>query len=312
LPEGGQPVLVGRGSAMLTGLFTASWIIAGLAVLATVGCLLTIPALGWAPGNPWAGSILYILAPGLLIPFFLFMFSRAATHWLDPNGEWFRPTGTQLALRVVMSLAFVLVGLAALMAGLAPFEDFMPGSWDRAGDLFVGAFAGLIFLAILISGVAGAAIVGGWKGVPAGLLLAAGFGALCFSALAREPGWDVAAYTLLAASVAWFYAIGVETGWLTDFHHGVMGHWLTGVLGAAAVATMFWWGPHAFALAGLCVLAGWIPLQLPRTTGQATPVARRPRPDKPSGRALERKQYAAGARERKRRARQDRTRRQRS
>jgi len=190
---------------MLGGVFTASWIIAGVAVLATVACLLTIPTLGPAPGNPWAASILYILAPGLLIPFSLFMLSRAGTYWLDENGEIFRPTGTKLASRMGISVAYVLVGLAASMAGLAPFEDFLPGSWDRGGDWFVVAFA-----------------------------------------------------------------IGAETGWIPDFHHGVLGHWLTGLLGTAAVATVIWWGLGFLALAGMCVLAAWIPLQLPMTSGQAT------------------------------------------
>ena len=155
------------------------------------------------------------------------------------------------------------------MAGLAPFEDFMPGSWDSAGDLFVGAFGALFFLAILISAVAGAAIMAGWKAVPAALLVACGFGAICAYALTGENAWEIAAYTLLAASVAWFYAIGVETGWVPDFHHGVLGHWLTGVLGAAAVSTAVWWGVGFLPLAGLCVLAAWIPLQLPRTSGAA-------------------------------------------
>ena len=297
---------------MLRGVFTAAWIIAGLAVLATLACLLTIPALGFAPGNPWAASILYILAPGLLIPFSLLVFSRAGTYWLDGKGEWLRPAGTALASRISISLAFGLVGLAACMAGLAPFEDFMPGSWDRAGDLFVAAFAALFFLAILISGVAGAAIIGGWKAVPAGLLLAAGFGAIFVSALTRETDWEVAGYTLMAASVAWFYAIGAETGWIPDFHRGVLGHWLTGALAAAAVATAIWWGVSFLPLAGLCVLGAWLPFQLPRTSGSAQPVPGTRGREKPTSEDKERKQESSRARERKRRARQDRKRRQRS
>ncbi len=240
-------------------------------------CLLTIPTLGPAPGNPGAASILYILTPGLLIPFSLVMLSRTGTYWLDENGEFFRPTGTKSASRMGISVAYVLVGLAASMAGLAPFEDFMPGSWDGGGDWFVVAFAALLFLAILISAVAGAAIIAGWKGVPAALLIASGFGAICVYALTDENSWEIGGYTLLAASVAWFFAIGAETGWIPDYYQGVLGHWLTGLLGAAAVATVIWWGGGFLALAGMCVLAAWIPLQLPMTSGQAT---KKPAPEK--------------------------------
>ncbi|MDR6415732.1 hypothetical protein [Pseudarthrobacter sulfonivorans] len=311
-PTTSQTTIVGRGTSMLGGVFTAAWIIAGVAVLATIACLLTIPTRGFAPGNPWAASILYIVAPGLLIPFSLYMFARAGRYWLDGKGDWFRPAGTEFAYRMSISLAFGLVGLAACMAGLAPFEDFLPGSWDRAGDWFVGAFAALFFLAILISAVAGAAIIAGWKGVPAALLAACGFGAICAYALTGENAWEIAAYTLLAASVAWFYAIGVETGWITDFHHGVLGHWLTGVLGAAAVATAIWWGVGFLPLVGLCVLAAWIPLQLPKTSGAAKPVPETRRQGRPTAGERARKQGASRARERKRRARQDNKRRQRS
>lgn len=264
-----QTTLVGRGTAMLGGVFTAAWVIAGAGLLATIGILLTIPTLGFAPGNPWAASVLYIAAPGLLIPFSLYLFARAGRYWLNGNGNWFRPAGKEFAYRLSLSLAFGLAGLAACMAGLAPFEDFMPGSWDSAGDLFVGAFAALFFLAILISAVAGAAFMAGWKAVPAALLVSSGFGAICVYALTDGNAWEIAAYTLLAASVAWFYAIGVETGWVPDYHHGVLGHWLTGVLAAAAVATAIWWGVGFLPLAGLCVLAAWIPLQLPVTSGAA-------------------------------------------
>jgi hypothetical protein len=307
-----QATTVGRGTSMLGGVFTAAWIIAGVAVLATIACLLTIPTLGFGPANPWAGSVLYIAAPGFLIPFSLFMFSRAGRYWLDEKGDWCRPTGTAFAHRMSISLAFGLVGLAACMAGLAPFEDFMPGSWDSAGIWFIGAFAALCFLAILISAVAGAAIMAGWKGVPAALLVACGFGAICAYALTDENAWEIAAYTFLAASVAWFYAIGVETGWIPDYHHGVLGHWLTGLLGAAAVATAIWWGVGFLPLAGLCVLAAWIPLQLPTTSGAAKTVPDTGRRGKPTAGERARKQEASQAREKKRRARQDSKRRQRS
>lgn len=294
---------------MLGGVVTAAWVIAGAAVLATIGVLLTIPTLGFAPGNPWAGSVLYIAAPGLLVPFSLYLFARAGRHWLDDKGNWFRPAGKEFASRLGISLAFGLMGLAACMAGLAPFEDFMPGSWDSAGDLFVGAFAALFFLAILISAVAGAAIMAGWKAVPAALLVSCGFGAICVYALTDDNGWEIAAYTLLAASVAWFYAIGIESGWLPDFHRGVLGHWLTGVLAAAAVATAIWWGVGLLPLTGLCVLAAWIPLQLPITSGAALPVpAER---GKPTAKERARKENSR-ARGKKRRARQDSRRRQRS
>jgi MFS family permease len=310
--QSSQTSTVGRGTSMLGGVFTAAWVIAGVAVLATIACLLTIPMLGPAPGNPWAASILYLLAPGLLIPFSLFMISRAGTYWLDEKGEWFRPAGTELAARIGISLAFVMVGLAACIAGLAPFEDFMPGSWDNAGGLVVGAFAALFFLAILISAVAGAAIVAGWKGTPAALLLAAGFGSICTYALTDENAWEIAAYTLLAASVAWFYAVGIETGWLPDFHRAVLGHWLTGGLAAAAVASVLWTGVGFFAMVGLCVLAAWIPLQLPRTSGVYRPAAEKRRPVKSAREDQERKQRASRLHEKKQRSRQQRTRRQRS
>ncbi|MDQ0664453.1 hypothetical protein QFZ35_002951 [Arthrobacter ulcerisalmonis] len=204
-----------------------------------------------------------------------------------------------------------MVGLAACIAGLAPFEDFMPGSWDKTGDLFVGAFAALFFLAILISAVAGAAIVAGWKGIPGALLLAAGFGSICTYALTDENAWEIAAYTLLAASLAWFYAVGIETGWLPDFHRAVLGHWLTGVLAAAAVASVVWAGVGFFAMAGLCVLAAWIPLQLPKTSGVSRSAPEKRRPIKSAREDQERKQRASRRYEKKQRSSQQRTRRQR-
>lgn len=310
--EGIQAGTVGRGTSALLGVLTATWVIAGVAVLAAIACLLTIPVLGPPPGNPWAASILYFLAPGLLIPFSLWMASRAGAYWLDENGEWFWPAGNQLAIRIGISLAFVMVGLAACMAGLAPFEDFMPGSWDKAGDLFVGAFAALLFLAILVSAVSGAAIVAGWKGVPAALLLSAGFGSLCIYALTDENGWEMVAYTSLAASVAWFFVVGVETGWLAGFHCGMLGHWLTGVLAAAAVAAAVWTGVGFLAVAGLCVLAAWIPLQLPRTGGVSRPAPEKRQPVESARENLQRQQRASGRYEKKQRSRQKRTRRQRS
>jgi hypothetical protein len=119
-------------------------------------------------------------------------------------------------------------------------------------------------------------------------------------------------YTLLAASVAWFYAVGIETGWLPDFHRAVLGHWLTGGLAAAAVASVLWTGDGFFAMVGLRVLAAWIPLQLPRTSGVYRPAPEKRRPVKSAPEDQERKQRASRLHEKKQRSRQQRTRRQRS
>ncbi|MEV7132692.1 hypothetical protein AB0N24_07360 [Arthrobacter sp. NPDC093128] len=242
------------------------------------------------PGEPWAGAILYILAPGLLVPFALWLVSRAAGgSWIDADGEWVRPTGRYLILRLAVSGTLLLLALAATLAGLAPFADFMPGGWHVAGNWVLGAFAALLILAILIAAVAGAAIVGGWKGVPAGVLFTAGFCSISTYTLTDGGSWEIAAYGLLAASVAWFYAVGAETGWLPDFHRIVLGHWLTGIASAAALAIGVWFGLGFPAVLGACVLAAWLPLQLPRTQGAAVlPDLGRDR-TRPPGRPTKRK-----------------------
>ncbi|MET1087825.1 MAG: hypothetical protein ABWY04_12020 [Arthrobacter sp.] len=261
---------VGRAEATRLGIRAAAIVIAGVAVLAGAACLLTIPALGQAPANPWAGAILYILAPGLLIPFALWLVGLAAGgSWINGDGGWVRPGGPDLVIRLAMSVPLLLLAFAATLAGLAPFADFMPGGWREAGNWVLGAFVALMVLAVLIAAVSGAAIVGGWKGVPAGVFLTAGFCSIAAFALTDDGPWEVAAYVLLAAAVAWFYAVGAETGWLPAFHSAVLGHWLAGAASGAAVAAGLWSGTGFLMAVGGCVLAAWLPLQLPRTHGAA-------------------------------------------
>jgi hypothetical protein len=290
--RGTTAIPTGRAESARRGVQAAAGILAGVAVLAGAACLLSIPALGYAPENPWAGAILYILAPGLLVPFALCLVSIAAGgSWMDADGEWVRPTGRNLILRLAVSGPLLLLALAATLAGLAPFADFMPGGWQKAGNWVLGAFAALLILAILIAAVAGAAIVGGWKGVPAGVLFTAGFCSISAYALTDDGSWEIAAYGLLAAAVAWFYAVGAETGWLPDVHRIVLGHWLTGIASAAALAIGLWFGLGFPAVLGACVLAAWLPLQLPRTQGAAVlPLLGRDRTrTRPPGRPSKRK-----------------------
>jgi hypothetical protein len=91
----------------------------------------------------------------------------------------------------------------------------------------------------------------------------------------------LAAYALLAAAVAWFYAIGAETGWLPGVHRIILGHWFTGVMGGATLAGGLCFGLEFLSALGGCVLAAWFPLQLPPTRGAAVqpPAFRRNRRD---------------------------------
>ncbi|MCU1517447.1 MAG: hypothetical protein JWQ75_2168 [Pseudarthrobacter sp.] len=261
---------IGRAESTRLGVRAAAVVIAGAAVLAGAACLLTIPALGHAPANPWAGAILYILAPGLLIPFALWLVSRAAGgSWINSDGGWVRASAPNLGIRLALSVPLLLLAFAATLAGLAPFADFMPGGWREAGNWVLGAFVALLVLAVLISAVSGAAIVGGWKGVPAGILLTAGFCSISAYALTDDGPWEVAAYALLAAAVAWFYAVGAETGWLPDFHRVALSHWLAGAVSGAVLAAGLWTRTGFLMVVGGCVLAAWLPLQLPRTHGAA-------------------------------------------
>jgi hypothetical protein len=296
-----------RAEAARGSLLVAAGILAGLAVLAAAACLLTIPFLGHAPGNRWAGAILHILAPGVLIPLALVLIAKVGgAAWIDDRGEWVAFSGAGTAVRLATSIPLVLVALAAVLAGLAPLAEFMPGTWYRSGDWVVGAFAALIGFAILISSVAGSAIMAGWKGVPAALLLTGSFASLTISWFARDDVWEIYAYGLLAAAVAWFYAIGAESGHLPAVHRLVLAHWLTGALGAGGMAAGLIFGMAFPAVLGLCVFAAWLALKLPASTRPAAP-ARRPGRAAAGGR-LERSDAAdrrAGRkRDRKRRSRQ--------
>jgi hypothetical protein len=232
-----------------------------------IGCvvsLATIPFLGYSPENPFAMLAVTFLAPGLLIPLALWILHAVITQvWVDDRGNWVTAADTRGTwFRIASSAPLAPLALGATVFGFAPLSDFVPWMNDLF-EHYLGAIAiGLVLSSVVIAGVVGAAVMGGWRAAAVGLIFGFGFLATTFGAYTNSGPWTVVGWSALTLAIAGYYLIGEVTGHLPSRLRDrfaspsgavlgaalalagvVTGQWLLGGLGAASVAA--WLGVRA-------------------------------------------------------------------